>query len=96
MTILERRETDGSSSLEELETIVQQMEGILGPLLTLGCQDGTNFLYFEVTTRLEPERRARLVQYDEAPNVPAGFVLVCAGACQVKDKRVRVAASRKA
>lgn len=86
--------TPGNQSLPQFETVVQQNEGIFGPLKALGKQDKNNTITLEIGSA--PDNRAILATYDgDAPPVKQGHSVVCKGDCLVDGKAAKVVAYRK-
>jgi len=85
--------TQPDLSLRKLQLIVQQQEGIFGPLTQISTGNGKNVLEFEVRAR--PKVRAVLKVSDQDQPAPRkGFDLVCHGDCFIAGKQTRVAAYR--
>jgi hypothetical protein len=86
--------TQPDLSLNKLQLIVQQQEGIFGPLTHISTGEGKNVLEFEV--RAKPKVRAVLKVSDQDPPVPKkGHVLVCHGDCFISGKKKHVAVFRE-
>ena len=85
--------TPGSQSLADFQTVVQQNEGIFGPLQALASDGTNNSLTFEIGTT--PAKRAILSTFDgaSAPD-KAGHTLICTGDCLVTGQPKKVAAYR--
>lgn len=85
--------TPGNQSLAEFQTVVQQQEGIFGPLKALGREDPNNTITLEIGST--PAKRAVLEIYegDEPPDKP-DHVRICKAICLVKGKPANVAAYR--
>lgn len=83
----------GSSDLPTLQTIVQQNEGIYGPLIALGSSGADSLLTFNVGQT--PAKRAELfvIAALPAPNRP-GQTLICTGVVFVSSIQKLVAAYR--
>jgi hypothetical protein len=85
--------TPGNQSLPQFETVVQQNEGIFGPLKALGKQDKNNTITLEIGPA--PGNRAILATYEgDAPPTKQGHSVVCKGDCLVDGKATKVAAYR--
>jgi len=85
--------TPGNQSLAEFQTVVQQQEGIFGPLKALGRQDPNNTVTLEIGD--SPTKRALLEIYEgNEPPTKSGHVLICYGECLVKSQPAKVAAYR--
>ena len=86
-------ESDGNRPLTEFQTVVQQQEGIFGPLQELAHQGSNNTITLEVGT--SPEKRAVLDTYDGAePPAKENHFLICSGDCLVGGAPAKVAAYR--
>lgn len=87
--------SSSAKTLADFQRIVQQQEGIFGPLIALSSQQGNNWIVLEENP-VKPANRATLqvIQQEPAPAVP-GSTVVCTGNCFVEDKAVLVAAYRK-
>jgi len=87
--------TPGSQSLADFQTVVQQQEGIFGPLTALGKEGSNNTITLEIGT--SPTKRAVLARYDgDTPPDRAGHSLICQGDCLVQGEPAKVAAYRPA
>jgi hypothetical protein len=87
--------TPGNQSLAEFQTVVQQQEGIFGPLTGLGKERQNNTITLNVGDT--PANRAVLETYEgEEPPNKAGHDLVCKGNCLVDSQPAKVAAYRRA
>jgi hypothetical protein len=87
--------TPGSQTLGDFQTVVQQNEGIFGPLKALGKEGANNTITFEVGSA--PTNRAVLETYQGGdPPEKEGHSVICTGDCLVEDKPVQVVANRKA
>ena len=85
--------TPGNQSLADFQTVVQQQEGIFGPLNALGRQDPNNIITLEIGE--SPVKRALLEIYEgDKPPTKAGHKLICNGECLVKSQPAKVAAYR--
>ncbi|MBI2998136.1 MAG: hypothetical protein HYY46_06725 [Deltaproteobacteria bacterium] len=86
--------TPGSQSLAEFQTVVQQQEGIFGPLTALGKKDQNNTITLQIGPG--PGNRAVLETYKgNNPPEKGGFDLICAGDCLVEGQPAKVAAYRR-
>lgn len=85
--------TPGNQSLAEFQKVVQQQEGIFGPLKALGREGQNNSITLEIGP--SPTKRAVLEIYmgDEPPD-KSGHVLICKANCLVESKPANVAAYR--
>lgn len=93
MATIGRVETPGAHTLEAFQEVVQQQEGIFGPLVSLGSLRDVNVMTFEVS--LSPAHRAVLATYVDHPAPIPGHTLICAGPCLVEGAREQVAAYRR-
>lgn len=85
--------TSGTLSLDDLQTIVQQQEGIFGPLVGLEQERQHNVLTLEVGST--PLHRVALETYSGVTPPPKpGHVLVCTGECLILSQPAKVAAYR--
>ena len=85
--------SDGARPLGELQTIVQQNEGIFGPLLALSSHGVNNFMTFAIGQRPAQRAELELIGAGNAPPKP-DHDLVCVGDVMVNARPVRVAAYR--
>lgn len=86
--------TPGNQSLADFQTVVQQQEGIFGPLKALGRDGQNNTIILEIGP--SPINRALLETYEgNKPPNKAGHVLVCTGECLVEGQPAKVAAYRQ-
>lgn len=86
--------TDGNQSLPDFQTVVQQQEGIFGPLTALGTQDSDNTMTFDIGPM--PANLAKLETYDgAAPPAKGGHSIVCTGNCLVESQPAKVVAYRQ-
>jgi len=87
--------TPGSQSLADFQTVVQQQEGILGPLTALGKEGSNNTITLEIGP--SPANRALLETFQGGqPPEKAGHTLICSGDCLVNGQPAKVAAYRRA
>lgn len=85
--------TPGNQSLADFETVVQQQEGIFGPLKELGRDGQSNTITLEIGST--PTNRALLEIYDgPTPPTKLGHHLVCTSECLVEGQVKKVAAYR--
>ena len=86
--------SSGSRPLAKFEIVVQQNEGIFGPLVSLSSQGTDNVIELEIGNK--PQNRAVLATFigDSAPE-KSGHTLVCKGDCLVDGNPAKVAAYRK-
>lgn len=87
--------TPGSQSLANFQTVVQEQEGIFGPLKALGKEGKNNLITLEIGPSLA--NRAVLETYQGSkPPEKAGHHLICSGDCLVEGQPAKVAAYRVA
>jgi hypothetical protein len=85
--------TPGNQLLAEFQTVVQQQEGIFGPLKALGREGQNNTITLEIGP--SPNKRALLEIYvSDEPPTKSGHVLICNSECLVKSQLSKVAAYR--
>lgn len=85
----------GSLTLAQFQTVIQQQEGIYGPLIALGSQDRDNLITLEITPAA-PHHRAELETIGVGnPPQKQGYTLVCTGNVFVENQPVIVAAYRQ-
>jgi len=87
--------TPGTQDLPTFQVVVQQNEGIFGPLQVLSSEGANNVMTFQVGPSPDTGHRAILDTYTDHPAQKAGYSLVCAGSCLVSGKAQQVAAYRK-
>lgn len=87
--------SDGSLPLGQFETIVQQQEGIFGPLLALSSLGAQNLITLTVGPRPEHRARLEIIAAEPAPAKP-GHDLICTGDVFVLGQPVLIAAYRAA
>jgi len=90
-----REATPGSQDLPTFQTVVQQQEGVFGPLTALSSEGPNNVMTFEVGPSPDAPHRAILATYTGHPPAKDGCVLVCIGNCLVSGAAQQVAAYRK-
>jgi hypothetical protein len=85
--------TPGTQTLADFQTVVQENEGIFGPLAGLG-NDGENSI-ITLTVGAKPNKRVVLeVIESENPPDKDGHQLICTGDCLVNGQSTKVAAYR--
>ncbi len=85
--------TPGTQSLDDFQTVVQQQEGIFGPLFGLG-KDGANNT-ITLTIGPKPAKRAVLATYSgDTPPQRDGHEIICSAECLVEEHSVKVVAYR--
>lgn len=87
--------TPGSQDLSTFQTVVQQQEGVYGPLKALASQGPDNVMTFSVGTSPDAAHRAVLETYSGSPPSNPGYILICSGKCLVSGAAQQVAAYRK-
>jgi len=87
--------TPGTQDLPTFQTVIQQQEGIFGPLTALANDGVNNTMTFQVGPSPDSAHRSTLSVYTDHPPQKAGFVLVCIGQCLVSSTVQQVAAYRK-
>jgi hypothetical protein len=87
--------TPGSQDLPTFQTVVQQQEGIFGPLTALANDGVNNIMTFQVGPSPDGPHRALLATYTDHPPPRDGYTLVCIGQCLVSSTVQQVAAYRK-
>ncbi|MBI3799357.1 MAG: hypothetical protein HY268_20625 [Deltaproteobacteria bacterium] len=86
--------TSGNQKLAEFQTVVQQQEGIFGPLKEFGRDGQNNTITLEIGPK--PANRALLEIYDSPPPpTKSGHLLVCTSECLVEGQEKKVAAYRR-
>jgi hypothetical protein len=86
-------EVTGILSFVNLQTKVQDEEGIFGVLVDLGTRGANNALWLSVGTA--PAKWAVLEAYDgAAPPQKPNHTLICAGLCWVEGQPQKIAAYR--
>jgi hypothetical protein len=86
--------SDGSKDLPFLQTIVQQQEGIFGPITALASMPPNNVLSFQVGPSPAPAKRAVLESFTDHPPQKDKHELICIGNCLVSGKTAKMAAYR--
>lgn len=87
-------ETPGNKSLAGFQTVVQQQEGLFGPLTALGKQGSNNTVTLDIGDA--PANRAVLATYDSnTPPNRGGHGIVCTGDCLVNGQSAKVVAYRQ-
>ena len=93
MTIVQKA-CDGNQPLSYLQTVVQQEEGIYGPLAALMAQAPNNVMTLQIGASPAPGKRAVLEVYEGHPPEKEGHVLICIASCLVNSAIQSVAAYR--
>ena len=84
--------TLGSQDLPTFQTVVQQNEQILGPLMALSSSGDKNIMTFTIDTSPDLRHQITLAAYTDHPPAKPNMVLVCVGNCIVSGKAQPVAA----
>lgn len=90
-----REATPGTQDLPTFQTVVQENEGIFGPLQLISTEGDNNIMTFLVGDSPDPEHRVILDIYTDHPDPKQGYCLVYAGICLVSGAAKRIAAYRK-
>jgi hypothetical protein len=85
----------GNQDLTTFQTIVQQQEGVFGPLISLSSESTNNVMTFQIGPSPDASHRAILATYTDHPPTKDGYTFVCAGTCLVSGIAQLVAAYRK-
>ena len=87
-------QADGNMTIADFQTVVQQQEGIFGPLTALGKQGSNNTITFDIGSA--PANRTVLATYEgDAPPARDGHSVVCKGDCLVAGQPAKVVAYRQ-
>ena len=87
--------TPGNQSLADFQTVVQDQEGIFGPLTALGKEGSNNTITLDIGP--SPNNRALLETFQGSqPPEKSGHTLICSGDCLVESQPANVAAYRRA
>jgi hypothetical protein len=87
--------TPGSQDLSTFQTVVQQQEGIFGPLTALSSSGSDNVMTFQVGPSPDASHRAILLIFTDHPPTKDGYNRICVGNCLVSGAPQKVAAYRK-
>ena len=88
--------TPGAQDLSTFQNVIQQQEGIFGPLLSISSSDATNnVMTFQIGPSHDSDHRVILDTYIDYPTVKVDYTLVCIGNCLVSGAIKSVAAYRK-
>ena len=87
--------TPGSQDIGTFQAVVQQQEGIFGPLTALASQIPNNIMTFQVGPSPDTAHRATLTVFTDHPAQKDGCVLICVGNCLVNGTPQSIAAYRK-
>lgn len=90
-----REATPGAQDLPTFQAVVQQNEGIFGPLQLIATEGANNIMMFEIGVSPDADSRVILDTYTQHPAPKEGFSLVFAGTCLVSGGAQRIAAYRK-
>lgn len=94
MTTTVEKPFEGSRPLAELQTAIQQQEGIFGPLQGLRMQAPNNIMTLLVGPSPEPAQRAFIETYEGHPPHKVNARLICVAECLVGGSPKSVAAYR--
>jgi hypothetical protein len=86
--------TPCNQDLPTFQTVVQQQEGIFGPLTALSQSGDKNIMTFQVGPSPDAAHRVVLEIYTDHPPNRNGLTLVCVAACLVSSTLQNVAAYR--
>ena len=85
--------TPGTQTLAEFQRVVQQQEGIFGPLKTLGREGENNTITLEIAPA--PVNRALLEVYrNDQPPPKVGHTIICTAECLVEGQLAKIVAYR--
>lgn len=87
--------TPGAQDLATFQTVIQQQEGIFGPLTSLSSSGGNNIMTLQVGPSPDAAHRALIEIYSDHPPAKQGYTLVCIGSCLVSSAAKQVAAYRR-
>ena len=85
---------DGSKPLDIFQSIIQQEEGIFGPLQALSIQAPNNVMTLIVGPSPPSAQRAVLEIYTDHPPAKPNATLICVADCLVNGNIAKVAAYR--
>ena len=88
------RHSDGGHSLYNFQTVVQQQEGIIGPLVAIKREGENNAITLK-DGKAPPNRSILEIYSTPEPPLKNGHNHVCNGICLVEGKETKVAAYRK-
>ena len=94
MTTTVQKAYGGAKPLSELQAVVQQQEGIFGPLQSLSMQPPNNVMTLIVGPSPPLTERALLETYTDHPPAKTGAILICVAECLVNGQSAKVAAYR--
>lgn len=94
MTTTVQKAADGNNPLSYLQTVIQQEEGIFGPLQGLAVQAPNNVMTLVVGASPPVGQRAVLETYTDHPSAKPDAELICVAPCLVQGALVKVAAYR--
>jgi hypothetical protein len=94
MTTTVQKACDGNKPLDYLQAVIQQEEGIFGPLQSLAAQAPNNVITMIVGPSPPSSQRAVLATYDGHPPEKPGATLICVADCLVDGNTAKVAAYR--
>lgn len=90
-----REATPGTQDLSTFQTVIQQQEGIFGPLISLANEGSNNIITFQIGPSPDADHRVIIDTYIDHPPIKNGFVLVCISNCLVSGTIQSVGAYRK-
>jgi hypothetical protein len=94
MTTTVQKACDGTKPLDYLQSVIQQEEGIFGPLQSLAAQAPNNVMTLVVGPSPPASQRAVLETYDSHPPEKPDATLICVADCLVNGTTAKVAAYR--
>ena len=86
---------EGRKTKSELQTIIQQQEGLFGPLAKLDSANG--YTIVTLTVGRSPDKGKRVVlEIFDGPHPPgkAGYKIVCSGKCLIASALTQIVAYR--
>lgn len=86
--------TSGSNDIGTFQGVVQQQEGIFGPLTGLRTEGPNNVMTFDIAPSPPAGKRAMLEVYTGHPAEKPGHILICVATCMVSGALSNVAAYR--
>lgn len=90
-----RETAQGNQDIAAFQLLIQQQEGIMGPLISLWSEPPLNVMTFGVGPSPDADHRTILATYTDHPPAKDGFFLFCAGSCLIDGSVQQVAAYRK-
>jgi hypothetical protein len=86
--------TSGSQDMANFQMVIQQLEGIFGPVISLSASGGNNVMTFQVGPSPDSQQRAILETFADHPPQRTDASLICVGTCFVSAVAQKVAAYR--